>query len=90
MVKMGYVLGNLMVNLQLKSEKLLDRARRIVAEVAGCDRDTAAQALAASGNRARVAIVMAKFGVDRAAAERRIAEANDDLWGVLGSAGPAL
>ena len=87
MVKTGYVLGNLMVNLQLNSEKLIDRAQRIVAETAGCQRERASQALVDSGNRVRVAIVMARFDVDRAVAEQHLAEAGDNLWQALGSRG---
>ena len=83
MVKMGYVLGNLMVNVQLKNEKLLDRARRIVVEVSGCSSDEALQALSDSGRNVRLAIVMAKFRLDRTRAERRLADAGDNLWRAL-------
>ena len=34
-IRMGYVYGNLMVNVQPKNEKLVDRARRIIAQAAG-------------------------------------------------------
>jgi N-acetylmuramic acid 6-phosphate etherase len=80
MVKMGYVLGNLMVNVQLKSGKLIDRGRRIVAEVARCTPEQAAQTLSAAGNNVRLAIVMAKLGLDVSAAEARLLQAGDNLW----------
>jgi N-acetylmuramic acid 6-phosphate etherase len=83
MVKMGYVLGNLMVNVQLKNEKLLDRARRIVMEVSGCSSEEALQALAGSGRNARLAIVMAKHRIDRTESEKRLAAAGDNLWRAL-------
>jgi len=83
MVRMGYVLGNLMVNVQLNSEKLRDRARRIVAEAAGCDPGRAARALAESGNRVRVAIVMAKHGIGPQAAEERLRAAGGHLASAL-------
>jgi len=83
MVKMGYVLGNLMVNVQLKSEKLVDRGRRIIEEVTGCRPADAAEALTASGNNVRLAIVMVKLGLSRQAAEERLANAGDHLWEVL-------
>lgn len=57
MIRAGYVLGNLMVNVQLTNEKLRDRAERIVAEVAGVDRRAAAGALAKAGD-VRVAVLM--------------------------------
>ena len=34
-IRLGYVYGNLMVNVQPKNAKLVDRARRIVAQAAG-------------------------------------------------------
>jgi N-acetylmuramic acid 6-phosphate etherase len=83
MEKMGYVLGNLMVNVQLKSEKLVDRGRRIIEDVTGCSATDAAEALAAAGNNVRLAIVMAKLGLDCQAAEERLAKAGDHLGEVL-------
>ena len=79
MVRMGYVLGNLMINVQVKNEKLLDRGRRIVADVAGCETPRAAEALAQSGNRVRIAILMARFGIGASEAEQRLARAGDRL-----------
>ncbi len=87
MVRMGYVLGNLMTNVQPKSAKLLDRARRIVAEVTPCSPGDAARALEAAGNSVRVAIVIARLGVDRAAAEKRLEETGGHLWKALRPAG---
>ena len=74
-VRMGYVYGNMMVNVQPKNEKLVDRARRIVAEAAGVPYDRAGDLLAASGNSVRVAILMGKAGIGRDDAERRLAAA---------------
>ena len=87
MVRMGYVLGNLMVNVQLNSEKLRDRGRRIVAEVSGRPQERSAEALAASGNNVRAAILMAKFQVDRDEAEGMLRRAGDNLWSAV-EAGP--
>jgi len=75
-VRLGYVYGNLMVNLQPKNSKLADRARRIVAQAAGVTIEVAEALLSAAGNSVRAAIVMAKTGEDREAAERRLAAAN--------------
>ena len=88
MVRMGYVLGNLMVNVQLNSEKLRDRGRRIVAEVTGCTRERAAEALADSNDNVRAAILMAKFGLDRSEAEGMLCHAGNHLWRALRE-GPA-
>jgi N-acetylmuramic acid 6-phosphate etherase len=72
-VRLGYVYGNLMVNVQPKNEKLIDRAHRIVAGAAGVAPDRAALLLAESGNSVRTAIVMGAAGVSREEAERRLA-----------------
>jgi N-acetylmuramic acid 6-phosphate etherase len=74
-VRLGYVYGNLMVNVQPKNEKLLDRARRIIAQAAGVSVERADEWLAEAGGSVRVAIVMAKGGVGREDAERRLAAA---------------
>jgi N-acetylmuramic acid 6-phosphate etherase len=75
-IRMGYVFGNLMVNVQPKNSKLADRARRIIAQAAGVSYERAGDLLAAAGNSVRTAIVMARAGVDRPDAERRLAQAN--------------
>jgi N-acetylmuramic acid 6-phosphate etherase len=64
MIRLGYVYRNLMVNLQTKNEKLLDRGRRIVAQASGCDPARSKQALADAGGDVRAAIIMLKLGVD--------------------------
>jgi len=69
-IRRGYVYGNLMVNVQPKNSKLRDRARRIVAKAAEVSDARAKELLAAAGDSVRVAIVMSRAGVDRAAAER--------------------
>jgi N-acetylmuramic acid 6-phosphate etherase len=72
--RLGYVYGNLMVNVQPKNVKLVDRARRIIAQAAGVSYDRAGELLQASGNSVRAAILMAKTGISREEAERRLAE----------------
>src|ERR1022692_289436 len=74
-IRLGYVYGNLMVNVQPKNEKLVDRARRIVAQAVGISVERAGEWLAEAGGSVRVAIVMAKGGVTREDAERRLAAA---------------
>ena len=65
MIRLGYVYGNLMVNVQPRNEKLRDRARRIVRDAAGVDEARAAELLDASGGSVRTAIVMAVRGLSR-------------------------
>jgi N-acetylmuramic acid 6-phosphate etherase len=45
-IRLGYVYGNLMVNVQPKNSKLIDRARRIVARAAGVTYEAAGELLA--------------------------------------------
>jgi N-acetylmuramic acid 6-phosphate etherase len=68
MARLGYIYGNLMVNVWTKNEKLAQRAVRIVAEATGSDYKTAAKALKAAGNRTPVAVIMLAAGVGRSRA----------------------
>ncbi len=74
-VRLGYVYGNLMVNVQPKNRKLADRARRIVAQTAGVSYERAGELLEESGLSVRTAVVMARAGIGREEAERRLAAA---------------
>ncbi len=58
MTRLGYVYGNLMVNVEPKNSKLRDRAIRILEQATGADQASAQRALKASGNRTPVALVM--------------------------------
>jgi N-acetylmuramic acid 6-phosphate etherase len=68
MTRLGYVYGNLMVNVWTKNEKLIQRAIRIVEQATGADHDAAARALEAAGNRTPVAVVMLAAGVTKSQA----------------------
>jgi N-acetylmuramic acid 6-phosphate etherase len=74
-VRLGYVYGNLMVNVQPKNHKLVDRARRIIAQATGVTYERASELLTASGSSVRVAILMGKTGMGRREAERRLTAA---------------
>lgn len=86
MIRLGYVYGNLMVNVQPRNEKLVDRARRIIAEAAGVSYERAAELLEQSGRSVKTAILMAKLGVDRAAADERLAHAKGRISEALAGA----
>ena len=62
MIKVGKTYGNLMVDVKTGSEKLKDRAKRIVVMVTGLDYDQAADLLKKSKWDVKAAIVMAKTG----------------------------
>jgi N-acetylmuramic acid 6-phosphate etherase len=65
MCRLGYVYGNLMVNVWTKNEKLIQRAVRIVEQATEVDQATASGALKTSGNRTPVAVVMLAAEVTR-------------------------
>jgi N-acetylmuramic acid 6-phosphate etherase len=73
-VRRGFVYGNLMVNVQPKNIKLVDRARRIIAQASGVSYERAGELLDAAGKSVRAAILMGKAGIGRAEAERLLAE----------------
>jgi N-acetylmuramic acid 6-phosphate etherase len=55
-IRMGYVRGNQMVNVQPKNAKLLDRSIRIIRDATGVSAGQAADLLKAAGNNVRAAI----------------------------------
>jgi N-acetylmuramic acid 6-phosphate etherase len=69
MIKLGYVYGNLMVNVRPTNKKLEDRARRIIGQATGVSEERAAELLEESGRSVRTAIVMEKKKVSREQAE---------------------
>lgn len=75
MIRLGHVYGNLMVNVEPRNSKLADRAARIVAQSASVSYERAGELLQESGGNVKVAIVMAKLGLARVAAETRLAAA---------------
>ena len=72
MTRLGYVYGNLMVNLHLKNEKLAARGIGILEETANLKPDQARKLLAAARNSLPVALVMAKAGVSRSRASQAL------------------
>ena len=75
MVRLGYTYGNLMVNVQPKNVKLVDRALRIIADASAVERTRASELLEASGRNVKTAIVMGKLGAGRSDAEELLRHA---------------
>jgi N-acetylmuramic acid 6-phosphate etherase len=75
MIRLGYVYGNLMVNVQPKNQKLVDRASRIIAQAANIEYSPAAELLKQTGS-VKTSIVMAKLKLSREEAEERLRSAN--------------
>jgi N-acetylmuramic acid 6-phosphate etherase len=55
-IRLGYVWGNLMVNVQPKNSKLLDRSKRIIVAATGASYEEAGRMLADAGDNVRAAI----------------------------------
>jgi len=79
MTRLGYVYGNLMVNVHLKNEKLVERGIGIIEKATGVSRDQAMFALRVADNKANLAIVMIQAGVPRKEAEKRLKKANGNV-----------
>ena len=82
MIRLGKTYGNLMVDLRATNVKLKDRSERILMEVCGVSRDEARALLAAADQRVKTAIVMARLGLDAAAARKRLEESGGAIGGL--------
>jgi N-acetylmuramic acid 6-phosphate etherase len=83
MIRLGKTYGNRMIDVVATNAKLRDRALRLVRELgAGGD---AVQLLEAAGGRVKTAVVMARLGCDRAAAEAALTTARGRLAAVIGA-----
>jgi N-acetylmuramic acid 6-phosphate etherase len=76
MTRLGYVYGNLMVNVVPKNEKLMQRAIGILERATGADSAAARHTLEAAGNRTPVALVMLAAGVAPAEAAAALKRTN--------------
>jgi N-acetylmuramic acid 6-phosphate etherase len=83
MIRLGFVFGNLMVNVQPRNQKLVNRACRIISKAGGVDYERASELLEASGQSVPTAIVMARLKLSRDEAERRLREAGGRISAAL-------
>lgn len=83
MVRRGKTLGNRMVDLRPGSQKLVERSRRIVMEIADVEFEEAVRLLEAAEGHVKTALVMALAGVDAAEANQRLAAADGFVRGAL-------
>jgi len=79
MARLGYVYGNLMVNLHLKNEKLIERGISIVRRVAKVDRTTALRTLEAADMKVPIALVMLCAKVGKPDAKERLIRAQGNV-----------
>lgn len=83
MIRLGKVYGNLMVDLQAVSRKLVERSVRIVRRVCGLDPPAARRAVASAGGSVKTAIAMVELRTDRAMGERLLDACDGFLGRVL-------
>ncbi|HET7750824.1 MAG TPA: N-acetylmuramic acid 6-phosphate etherase [Terriglobales bacterium] len=86
MARLGYVYGNLMVNVHLKNRKLVQRGISILESAAEVDEGQARRTLRLAGNRVPVALVMLRAGVGRWEAETCLRSAKGHVRKAIASA----
>lgn len=79
MAKMGYVYGNLMVNMHLKNNKLFHRGVLILESLVDVDSETAKQTLKKAGMSVPIALIMLKSQVSKTEAARRLRAAKGNV-----------
>jgi N-acetylmuramic acid 6-phosphate etherase len=84
MIRIGKTYGNLMVDVQTGSEKLKDRARRIVNIVTGLEYDEADKLLKKAHWNVKAAIVMQKTNLPYPKALTRLRKAHDSMREAIG------
>jgi N-acetylmuramic acid 6-phosphate etherase len=72
MARLGYIYGNLMVNVHTRNEKLMERGLTVLEKAAGVDRQTAAKTLKSADNQVALALIMLKTGLGRTQAAIRL------------------
>jgi N-acetylmuramic acid 6-phosphate etherase len=84
MIRIGKTYGNLMVDVQTGSEKLRDRARRIIIIVTGLEYDDADKLLRRAHWNVKAAIVMQKSGLTYPRSLARLRRAHDFVRDAIG------
>ena len=75
MIKRGKAYQNLMVDLQARSEKLVERSKRIIMLATGVDYRKAKEYLEKADGKVKIALVMILTNSDKKTAERRLKKA---------------
>jgi N-acetylmuramic acid 6-phosphate etherase len=76
MIRLGKVYENMMVDLQMNSRKLEERAKRVLMIATGVPYDVAHEALKKANGHVKTAIVMIKANVSALEAKRRLRRSN--------------
>jgi len=83
MIRLGKVYGNMMVDLQMTSQKLQERSKRVVMMVTEVDYEMAARVLEQAGGHVKTAIVMILAKVNAAEAQRRLEASGGFVRGAI-------
>ena len=86
MTRLGYIYGNLMINVHVKNHKLRERGLTILQRAAGINREAAEQALKAAQNEVPVALVMLQANVSRAQAAQALKSAQGHVREAISAA----
>ncbi len=90
MVRLGKVYGNRMVDVAASNSKLVDRALRILRDLAGVPREDGERLLQAAGGSVKLALLMAATGLEAEPARACLRKHNEQLRSALASCGAAL
>jgi N-acetylmuramic acid 6-phosphate etherase len=86
MTRLGYVYGNLMINLHVKNYKLRERGLTILQQAAGITRAAAEQALQAAADDVPVALVMMQADVTRQQAVKALRQSHGHVRQAINAA----
>jgi N-acetylmuramic acid 6-phosphate etherase len=86
-IRLGHVIDGMMVNVRADNTKLVGRARRIIARIAGVDDEAAARALDAAGGFVKPAILIAAGAGPRDRAEALLAAHGGHVRAALSAIG---
>ena len=84
MIRIGKTYGNLMVDVQTGSEKLRDRARRIITITTGLEYEEAEKLLKRAHWNVKAAIVMQKTGLTYTRALSKLRRSHDSMREAIG------
>ena len=74
MIKLGKVYGNLMVDVRATNKKLVERAKKIVCEATGVDREVAEKVLEETNYDVKLSILMILTGLDINEAKEKLTQ----------------
>lgn len=86
MIRMGKVFENMMIDLQMTSQKLVERSKRIVMNVSGVSYEEASAVLSETEGHVKTALVMLLADVGLEEARRRLATADGFVRRAIASA----